>query len=40
METTSLQNELVYLFAKFSSLGNVYLFFADTDVFIDVSLMS
>ena len=27
METTSLQIELVYLFSKFSSLGNVYLFF-------------
>ena len=27
METTSLQTELVYLFSKFSSMGNVYSFF-------------
>ena len=27
METTSLQIELVCLFSKFSSMGNVYLFF-------------
>ena len=27
METTSLQTELVYLFSKFSSMENVYLFF-------------
>ena len=30
METTSLQIELAYLFSKFSSLGNVYLFFIMT----------
>ena len=27
MESTSLQIELVYLLLKFSSIGNVYLFF-------------
>ena len=27
METSSLQIELVYLFSKFSSLENLYLFF-------------
>ena len=39
METTSLQIDLGYLFSKFSSLGNVYVFVFHTDVFIDVALM-
>ena len=40
MEITDLQIKPVYLFSKFSSLGNVYYVIFHTDVFIDVSLMS
>ena len=40
MEITDLQIKAVYLFSKFSSLGNVYSVNFHTDVLIDVSLMS